>query len=278
MLFTPATETEKAKKAWKYEPDAVILDLEDTIPVPQKEAARNGAREVMDSIDQNWYVRINSFSTNMWREDLNYIFNSHLKGILVPKVEDAVQIRSIDKLLRQLEEKNRMKPNTKLIPIIETIQGLRKVSKISLSSKRIQALAFGEGDFSLDLGIDWNSSSFIISWAKAIIVVESRVAGLEKPHDGVYPKLHDLEGLKMSTIRAKELGFGCKHCIHPEQISVIKDILKPDQKTIQVSERIVTEFENALSRGNASITVGDIFVDFPVYNRAKRILEEMKKI
>jgi len=277
MLFTPGIQYERAKNAWKYDPDAVILDLEDTIPPSNKSQAREITRKVISEEDKNWYVRINSLSSEWWEEDLNSVVHPNLKGLLIPKANDPRALKDIDDLLGKYELEQGISNKIKLIPIIETVKGLDNVREISRSSDRIQALAFGEVDFSLDLGIDWDPTSLALTVAKVMIVLESRLAGLEKPHDGAYPVLHDEAGLRSSCLRAKSLGFGAKHCIHPEQIPVVKEVFAPSKEMVERSVKIVKEFERAMSGGIASISVDNQLVDYAVYKRALQVIAEGEK-
>lgn len=276
MLFTPALQKERAEKAWKYAPDAVILDLEDSIPIEKKAEARTNAAEIVAQAEQAWYVRINGMASSLWERDLQAVLHPNLQGILIPKVEDEEMIKTLDEAVARFERETGRQTPLRLMPTIETVAGYDRLRSIARASERIDSITFGEGDFSLDLGIEWDSASPTIVAAKTTVVLESRLAQLNPPHDGVYPKLRDEHGLRDNCMFARRIGFGCKHCIHPEQLPVVHEVFSPHPSVIERAARIVEAFEVALQEGKASIQVDGEFVDYPVYYRALQVMGERR--
>lgn len=272
MLFTPAIYRERADKVWKYEPDAVILDLEDSVSLDKKQEARINAAAVVAQEARPWYVRVNSLASDLWQADLQAVLHPNLEGILIPKVEGADMIKTLDEAVTRFERDTGRATPFRLMPTIETVAGYDQLRSIATASERIDSITFGEGDFSLDLGIEWDSTSPTIVAAKTTLVIESRLAKLNPPHDGVYPKLRDEVGLRNNCMFARRLGFGCKHCIHPEQLAVVHDVFNTHQRAVEKAERIVAAFEEALREGKASIQVDGEFVDYPVYYRAQQVI------
>lgn len=277
MLFTPALQVERAMKAWKYSPDAIILDLEDSIAEEKKLEARQCAVSVISQTEQPWYIRINSLETSLWLKDLEAVLHPNLHGILIPKVENADMLKELDAVIARFERDAGRSSPIRLMPTIETVAGYDKLRDIARASERIDSITFGEGDFSLDIGIEWDSTSPTIVAVKTSIVLESRLAQLNAPHDGVYPKLRDESGLKENCLFARRIGFGCKHCIHPEQLSVVHEVFSPHASAIEKAERIVDQFEAALREGKASIQMDGQFVDYPVYYRALQVIGERQR-
>lgn len=274
MLFTPALQVERAMKAWKYSPDAIILDLEDSIAEEKKLEARQCAVSVISQTEQPWYIRINSLETSLWLKDLEAVLHPNLHGILISKVENADMLKELDAVIARFERDTGRSSPIRLMPTIETVAGYDKLRDIARASERIDSITFGEGDFSLDVGIEWDSTSPTIVAVKTSIVLESRLAQLNAPHDGVYPKLRDEAGLKENCLFARRIGFGCKHCIHPEQLSVVHEVFSPHASAIERAERIVDQFEAALREGKASIQMDGQFIDYPVYYRALQVIGE----
>ena len=275
MMFTPAVRPERAEKGWSAKPDAIILDLEDAVAAERKVEARGLAAGVIAKMERPWWVRINALDTPFWEDDVRAVVQRNLAGIMVPKARSAAEILAVERVLDECEETHGIASPIALGPIVENVVGLAHVRDIAGASRRVSFLTFGEGDFTLDLGIDWDSSSPTLIAAKAQLVLESRLAGLDRPHDGVYPHLGDPAALERSCLAGKALGFGAKHCIHPEQIATIHAVFTPSAKALERAQRIVDGFEAALATGSASTTIDGEFIDYPVYHRAQNILGEV---
>jgi citrate lyase subunit beta/citryl-CoA lyase len=276
LLFTPALRPDRAAKAWGYGPDSVILDLEDAVAAERKAEARDLANGLISQENKPWTVRINDLGTRWWQDDLAAILHPHLAYVMLPKTGGAEDVRRLDDILSTHEAATGRADPIGLLPIIETVEGLANAADIARASPRVVALTFGEGDFSLDLGIDWDPFGPTLTAAKIDLVFASRLAGIAPPHAGAYPRLHDPEGLERSCRLGKQLGFGAKHCIHPEQLETVRRIFAPSAEAVRRAQDIVEKFEQALGEGAAAITVGTEFVDYPVYHRALQTLEEAK--
>ncbi len=274
LLFTPALRPDRAVKAWHYEVDTIILDLEDAVPAECKDEARTLASQAISGTSRPWAVRVNGLGTKWARDDLEAVLQPNLAYLMLPKVQSADDIRSIEDILAVHERRVPRDLPIRLLPIIESVQGLSNARAIGEASERVVALTFGEGDFSLDLGVDWDPFGTVLTAAKVQLAIESRLAGIGRPHAGAYPHLHDPGGLERSCQLARELGYATKHCIHPEQIPVVRRIFAPSAKAVERAQEIVRRFEEALAQGSAAITVGAEFIDYPVYHRAKQTLEE----
>jgi citrate lyase subunit beta / citryl-CoA lyase len=265
MLFTPALRPDRAKKSWQYQPGAVIVDLEDTVPKEQKGEARVLAKETVASTKQNWYVRINPIHTSYWQQDVDTVLHENLSGIVIPKVEEAVEVSTFLEGIKGWD--------LHINITIETVKGLSNLRSILAATDKIRSVTFGEGDFCLDLGIDWDSANPLLLIAKTQVAFESRLAGIDAPHDGVYATLNDDDGLRESVYRAKKLGFTCKHCIHPSQIAIIEECLSPSSVQVEKAKEIVTRFQELEKEGIASFQIDGQFVDYPVYYRALQLLK-----
>ena len=203
MLFMPGSEQGKLDKLPSIEADAVIIDLEDAVAVTSKGEARQNAADAISRFGSSSeiHVRVNSLATEWFVEDLEAIVNSGLAGIVVPKVESPHDLKLLDSILEHLERTRGLEPHSiSLIATIESAQGVRNVEAIAGSSSRLRCLGFGAGDFSLDIGLEWppptgRLSATLVN-AKTELVLASRLAGLEPPHDGVYPDFRNVEALR----------------------------------------------------------------------------------
>lgn len=278
LLFTPVLKEGWASKAWRALPDGVILDLEDSIPLDRKKEAREAASELTSESNLNWFLRINSYASNMWKEDLDIALNDNVVGILIPKVESASQIREIANFASKLEErKNRKSQKSFFIPIIESSKGVTNLVKVASASERIHTLAFGLADFVNDIGFLSSPDEGAINMLKFKLTIVARATGLMPPHDSPYFNLQDEEGLKEEVLKTKALGYGGKHAIHPSQVKIIKDVFKVDEDQLKYAKKVVKEFEKANAAGVASIKVDGKMVDYPIYYHAKMLLQGIER-
>jgi citrate lyase subunit beta/citryl-CoA lyase len=260
--------------------DAVILDLEDAVATAEKPATRAAIAAALTRPRTGLlYVRVNAAETEFCYGDLVAVVQPGLDGIILPKVESPATLATIDWLLRQIEREGGLKEGAiDLIPIIETARGLTELDAILASETRVKRVAFGAGDFTLDINMIWNRNEAELSHARAAIVTASRAAGLEAPLDTVWVDLQDAEGLEASTRAALAYGFQGKMCIHPDQIPVVNRVFTPSEEEIAFAERVVVAFANAEAEGVASIQLDGKFIDYPIVYRARRVLEKMAAI
>lgn len=275
FIFAPGNHPRKVEKVFSLGADAVILDLEDAVAVNEKVAARQAVVEALKRPRAcKGYIRINASDTPFCYGDLLAIVGEGLDGIVLPKVESAAQLLMIDWLLAQLERECGLAAGrTDLMPIIETGKGVAAVREIAAAGSRARRVSFGAADYTHDMGMNWTLDEDELTPARAEIVLASRIAGLEPPIDTVFAHVgKHLDALKRTTQLARDLGFQGKLCIHPEQVGPIHEIFTPTEKEISDARKIVEAFEAAEASGSASIQVEGQFIDYPIVEKAKRIL------
>jgi citrate lyase subunit beta/citryl-CoA lyase len=192
---------------------------------------------------------------------------------VLPKVESPAQLQSVDWLVAQLErERGLPQGGIDILPIIETGRGLAAVEAIAAADTRVRRLSFGAGDFTLDMGMRWTMDEHELDYARSRVVTASRAAGLEPPVDTVFIHLAETQALVRSAERAKTLGFQGKLCIHPGQIGRVNAVFSPTEEEVEKARRYVAAFDEAESRGLASIQVDGYFIDYPIVELARRTL------
>jgi citrate lyase subunit beta/citryl-CoA lyase len=139
-------------------------------------------------------------------------------------------------------------------------------------------MAFGAGDYTLDMGMTWSLDEWELDQARARMVLESRAAELEAPLDTVWVHIKDLENLERSAQRVKAMGFQGKMCIYPPQVAVVNATFTPSEEEVEQAQKIVATFEAAEKEGSASIQLDGFFIDYPIAYKAKRTLEIMDTI
>jgi citrate lyase subunit beta / citryl-CoA lyase len=274
FLFAPGNHARRVEKALTLPADAVILDLEDAVAISEKPPTRG---LVVSALTQprhgGLYVRVNAYSTEWCYADIVAVARPGLDGIILPKVESPDQLRSVDWLLANLErERGLTVGGIDLVPIIETALGMSAVGSIADSGSRTKRLAFGAGDYTLDLGVVWSRDENQLLPARSAVVMASRAAGIEPPFDTVWADLRDVEGFARSAECAAALGFQGKMCIHPDQIAVTNAAFSPSAQQLAWAKRVVEAFDEAEAKGLASIQLDGQFIDYPIVQRARQVV------
>jgi citrate lyase subunit beta/citryl-CoA lyase len=280
FLFAPGNHSRRVEKALSLDADAAILDLEDACPIAEKKATR----DVVVTACQRprtglGYVRVNATSTEFGYGDIIAVVQRGVDGIILPKVESADEVRAVDWVIANLEKERGLRVGAfDVIPIIETAKGMANIRAITAAGTRTKRIAFGAGDFTLDMSIEWSQAETELLPYRSECVLASRVAEIEPPIDTVWVDLKDPEGFMRSTRHIKALGFQGKMCIHPDQVPIANEILSPSAAEVEWSRKVVQAFEVAEKAGSASIQIEGKFIDYPIVYRARRVLDTMQRI
>lgn len=255
-LFAPGHNTKLLDRVFTAGADAVILDLEDAVPPPEKETARMRVARALR--DQPAWVRVNGTGTPSCAADLAAVAGV-AAGIRIPKVESPDDVAwAID----------RVPPGTPLICAIETARGVSAAADIA-AVDGVCRLAMGGIDLARDLHA--SGDNFATLYVRSHLVVVSRSAGIDAPIDSVYPHLDDLHGLREQTEFARSLGFFGKSAIHPSQLPVLHDVFTPTEHDVAWAQEVVDAFNRA-GGGAVRLPSGE-FVDLPVAERARGVLQ-----
>jgi citrate lyase subunit beta/citryl-CoA lyase len=277
LLFAPGNHSRRMQKALEVGADAIIIDLEDAVPIADKEASRVAVREFLQAsarAQPRRYVRINSVRTQFAFGDLEAVVVPGLDSIVLPKTERASDVVVADMAISHWERERRLEARRiEIQPIIETAVGIAGLREIAVASSRVRRLSFGSGDFSLDIGAAWDRKNPALIICRVDVVVASRAAGLEAPLDTVFPVLEDEDGLLEETKEARQIGYQGKMAIHPKQVKIINKIFTPTPEEVASAKEICAAFAGAEESGSAAVVVNGVFVDYPVVYKAQRLLE-----
>lgn len=272
-LYLPGNQPKFMLNAGIHKPDAVILDLEDSVAPAEKEATRFVVRNALRSVDffgAERMVRINQGEPGL--KDLVFVVPHNVHLILVPKAESPEQVREIDERMSKIcGECGREEP-VYLMPIIESARGVMKALEIAEASENCVALAIGLEDYTADIGTQRTEEGRESFLARSTIVNAARAAGIQAI-DSVFSDVRDSEGLKTFVKDSKSLGFDGVGCIHPRQIAIIHDVFTPTEEEIERAKEIVLAYEEAEKRGLAVVALGSKMIDPPVVKRALRTVE-----
>ena len=274
LLFIPGNNPKMLQKGPSLPADALVPDLEDSVPPDEKANAQATVEEFLPSMaGKRVYVRVNGMQTEWTWNDLKAVVSTHIDGISIGKMESAEMARELSALLSALErERGLPDGHTKIIPWIETATGVANVGAIALSTPRMAGLAFGAEDYTADLGIARTKGSEEIATARSLVAIAARAAQIVA-YDTPDPDFNDIENLVIDAKRAKAVGYKGKFVIHPNQIGPVNDVFRPSNEEIDHARRVIEAFEEAKQRGTAAIALDGKMVDTPVWKRAVKVVE-----
>lgn len=262
FLFVPGTRPERFSKALDSGADGVIIDLEDAVAEEDKDSARAAIRAAWPTFSSDQkkrlIIRSNSPGSRFYSADLILAQELDVACLLIPKSESLDQINGAAQIL----------PNTALIPMIETALGLAHLNEIA-NSEQVLRLALGNIDLQADLGMVCDEQETELQTARFQLVLASRLAQIAPPIDGVTPSTDNVERITDDAERAKRMGFGGKLCIHPKQVSLVKDSFMPTAAEVAWAHRVI-EADKA-SKGGA-VKLDGRMIDRPVVLLAQRTL------
>ena len=254
-LFAPGHNAKLLRRVFEAGADAVVLDLEDAVPPVAKQQARVMVAGVL--AERPAWVRINTVRTDLAAADLAAVAGL-ADGIRIPKAESAADVQWVADRA----------PGTPLICAIESARGLLAAPEIA-AVPGVRHLSMGGVDLRRDLAVAEGDLQTL--YARSHIIVASRAAGLGPPVDSVYPYLDDDLGLRRQAELSRSLGFFGKSAIHPRQLEVIHDVFTPSAEELAWAQAVLDAF--AAAGGNAVKLPDGEFVDLPVADRARRLLE-----
>ncbi|MDY0098321.1 MAG: aldolase/citrate lyase family protein [Bacteroidales bacterium] len=277
-LYIPGNTPSMMINAGLHSADGIILDLEDSVAPPKKAEARILVRNALRQIDfrgAERMVRINQGQSGL--EDLDWIIPHHVNLILVPKCEDAEQIRIINLKIQDIKDRCRITDPVFIMPIIESALGIERAFDIARASENVVAMAIGLEDFTADLGVPRTDDGKESLYARCRLVNAAKAAGIQ-PIDSVFSDVDDEDALKKSVTLSKSLGFEGMGCIHPRQIAIIQKGFEPNPEEIEKAVKIVSAFAEAEKNGAGVVALGSKMIDPPVVKRARKTLTLAAKL
>jgi citrate lyase subunit beta/citryl-CoA lyase len=281
LIFVPAVNPRFVDKAKHLNADIVCFDLEDSVLPSEKVIARKMVQHVLRQrtdykFTKKVYVRINSQQSGISQTDLRSAVRKGLDGIVVPKVNNKGELVKLIALIRELEGSRQIKKNSvKLMPTVETAEGVVNAYSIAAADQRIEAIIFGVYDFLYDMGLDHvEDDPAGYSYARMKIPVDARAAGVTAI-DAIWQKVDDITGLRNDTAKAKRLGYAGKSIIHPNQIQPVHEVFKPSNSEIEWATKVVRALGPGIrnGKGKGALRVEGKMIDAVHYKQAKAILE-----
>jgi len=266
------------QNAMIYGADSLIFDLEDSIAINEKDAARFLVRNALQTLDfgeDEVTVRINPIETKYFSKDIAEIIPAKPDGILLPKTESLDDILLVDKEITRIEKEHKLKVGKiRIMPIIESAIGVLNVEEIA-TGPRVAAIGLGGEDLTADIGAVRTRNGKELEYISSRIILAC-AANKIQAIDTVFADINDLEGLYNVTVEAIEMGFQGKSIIHPSQIETVHKAFMPSKEEITKAEKIVKAYKESIKKGRGAITVDGKMIDVPVVIRAEQILKRAK--
>ena len=277
-LYLPGNEPKYFINAGLHAPDAVILDLEDSVHPAEKDAARLLVRNALRCVDfaaAERMVRINQLPLGL--ADLEEIVPQSPDLILIPKVETAAQVAEVDAAITRITSQQGITRPIWLMPILESALGIEYAFAIATASHRIAAFTIGIEDYTADLGVVKTADGTESLYARQRVVNAAHAAHIQAI-DSVFGDVADTDGLLHWGETSRALGFEGMGCIHPMQIEVIHRAFAPSPAELDKALKIVAAFEEAQAKGLGVVSLGSKMIDFPVVNRAVKLVARAKQM
>ncbi|HEX6671424.1 MAG TPA: CoA ester lyase [Nitrososphaeraceae archaeon] len=302
LLFIPGNNKRFLEKSRLLYPDILCLDLEDSVPISEKSIARemiiqslstnnhslnriniNTNNKIDNAIHKHkdlpqLFVRINSFESGLYEQDLDSVICESLDGIVIPKVNSDSELEKITEIIETLEKKRKVQKTIRLIPSIESSQGVVNAYHIAKYNSRICSLLFGVFDYLYDMKLDYENEGLEYSYARSKIPVDARAAGIPAL-DSIWQKVDDLDGLQRDAKTAKKLGYAGKSIIHPKHIEPVHNVFVPSQNEIEWAKKVISTLNEIQQHGDkrGAFKVDGKMIDAVHFKQAKLILDFITK-
>ena len=279
MMYVTGNNPANVMDAHLYGSDSIMFDLEDSVSIKEKDAARflvYHALTTVDYGDTETVVRINGLETPFGRADLEAMVRAQPDVIRLPKTETVEDVLEVEGIIAEIEEKIGIEVGTtKMMAAIEGPLGVMNAYEIAKSSKRLIGIAIGGEDFVTSIKTTRSAEGVELLAARSQIVLAARAAGIYAL-DTVYADISNDEGFIAETKLIKQLGFDGKSVVHPRQVGLAHMVFAPTEKEIKHAIRVVDAVDEGERKGLGVIVVDGKMVDGPIIDQAYRIIELAK--
>lgn len=274
MMFVPGNNPGMMVDAHIYGPDSIMLDLEDSVTMAEKDAARLLVYQALKTVDYGnteMVVRINPLNTPYGKKDIEAVVKAGVDVIRMPKTETAEEVVEVEREIERVERELGCVGRTKIMAAIESTLGIVNAYAIATASPRMMGIALGAEDYCANLKAQRTPGGDELRLARETIVVAARAAGIDAL-DTVYSNLNDMETFRQEVEYIKTLGFDGKSIINPRQIEVINEVFAPKEKEITKARAIIAAIKEVEAKGSGVIALNGKMIDRPVVIRAQRTI------
>jgi citrate lyase subunit beta/citryl-CoA lyase len=276
LLYVPGNMPAMLQNIPVFDADVVVIDLEDAVPLAEKDAGRILARNFLRlprDRRHELYVRINSLDSPYAMADLAEILPARPDGIRLPKADHPDVVEHLDTVLTEHEEELGLDVGYfKIIPSIESATGLLHCVDTATASSRLVALAFGAEDYTASMEIDRTKTGEELFHARTMVAWAAKAAGLQVI-DSIFADANDMDGLRAETELVKRLGYTGKSLVNPRQVEVVHDVFRPKPEEVAHAMEVMEAIQRAREMGTGVISLRGRMIDAPVVKRAARTLK-----
>lgn len=285
ILWVPGNKEQWIQNAPQYGADALILDLEDSVPPHEKPRARQLVRKALKTLGTaggTIFVRVNDLESGLIEPDLEAVVSSGLYGIRLPKVRGAEDIVAVDGLLRVFEQRAGLAVGTVLtMPGLETARAIREAYEIVTASPRVCHTGVGHmksGDAARALGYVWSKEGKETLYIRSKVLLDARAAGDPYPCAGPWSDIGDLEGLRAYCLEMRQLGYTGFTALHPSHVPIANEIFTPSRGEIAYWQGIILAMEEAEKANRAAVLYQGQMIDIAMAKTAKAMLEMARQL
>lgn len=275
MLYVPGNNPGMIKDAGIYPADCVMFDLEDSVAITEKDAARalvHEAFKVLDLSGKEYLVRINSLNAG-GIEDLEAMVRAANVVIRLPKTETAKDITDCEREIERIERECGIEVgSTRMMAAVESALGVLNAKEIATASPRLIGIALGAEDYVTDLRTTRSPGGIELLFGRSMILLAARAAGIDAI-DTVYSDVNNDEGFREEVKLIKQLGFDGKSIINPRQIAAVHEIFTPSLKEIEKALAVIEAIKEANRKGSGVISLNGRMVDKPIVLRAQHTIK-----
>ena len=270
MLFVPGHKPTWAEKGAASGADAIILDLEDSVPPQDKESARALVRDTIarlrkEGVRAEIWVRPNSADSGLQGADLEAVIVPGLAGLFLPKVLDAKEVVGIDAVVSHIESRVGIDADTvELIISYETAWSMAHCEEIAAASPRIGSLLGATGpnaDVGRELGFEFSLQGLETLYLRSRILLAARSNGIHHAVSGVWQDIHDLEGCRRFAEDQRKLGYRGLVAIHPSHVAIANEVFTPSEAVVEEARRLIQAYRDAEAAGHSAVTFDGQHID-----------------
>lgn len=264
-LYVPGHRPDRITKALASTADAVVIDLEDAVPMGRKRDARDHAVLALaarEPAGPEVWIRVNSPVDALGRADVEAMTDAGADGLRLPRTENPASVQWVAETT-----------GLRLQLLLETARGLSRAAELAAAHDQVVGLGLGEADLAADLMVGSPSG---LDWARGAVVMASRAAGLASPVQSVFTDVADLDGLRVSCAAGLAAGFFGRSVVHPAQLPTVHDIYTPTPDAVKAARDIVATAARAEADGEvAALDADGRFIDPAVVARARVVLDRV---
>jgi len=282
ILFVPGNRPDWMDKAPKYGPDALILDLEDAVPIAEKAEARQTVRAGIERLRERRVpivVRVNGVNTGLTGEDVEAIVTAGLVAVAVPKLERVEEVLKVDAWIELFERKAGLPLGTvEILALPETARGIMNAYQLATACPRVGNILGGvgarSGDVTKAIGYKWTRSGLETLYLASHVLLAARAAGIEYPIGGGSLEVGDTELVRAQLQRAREIGYRGALLIHPSAVPIANEVFAPSTEEIEWNKGVLRAMAEAERAGRAAVTYDGMMIDYAHVRNALDLLHQ----